>query len=194
MIFIFYLLQTINLKSFVLDFVAGVMEEIIISLEPVLHRAERFLLWHNRYVSLMAFVLLHGVFYAVACAGLRPFCAIVLVLFAFHLLDFFKKRTTTNDETHLSTVTQFVLQSYRYLWQTHDQFNSIKSRNRTKSSILLMLVCLLSAYVGVKINGFYVSYLLMFGLFTLPAVVHHKLAHKVLKRLAPILEQLDQSM
>jgi hypothetical protein len=57
-----------------------------------------------------------------------------------------------------------------------------------------MIICLIFAYIGVKINGFYVSYLFMLILFTLPAIVYHKLTTKLLKRLAPILEQLDQSM
>ncbi|CAF4201359.1 unnamed protein product, partial [Rotaria magnacalcarata] len=34
----------------------------------------------------------------------------------------------------------------------------------------------------------------MLILFTLPAIVYHKLIPKLLQRLAPVLEQLDQSM
>ena len=170
------------------------MEDIILSLEPTFHRLERFILWHNRYASLVAFAIGHGIFYAIARAGLRPFCAITIILLIFHLLDCLKKKRLNNEEKNLSELTQFVLRSYRYVWQTHDQLNTIKTENRLKFSLIIMIICVIFAYIGMKINGFYVSYLFMLILFTLPAVVYHKLIPKLLKRLAPILEQLDQSM
>jgi hypothetical protein len=170
------------------------MEDIILSLEPLFHRLERFLLWHNRYASLFAFAIGHGIFYAIARAGLRPFCAITIILLIFHLLDCLKKKRLNNEEKNLSELTQFVLRSYRYVWQTRDQLNTIKTENRLKFSLIIMVICVVLAYIGVKINGFYVSYLFMLILFTLPAIVYHKLISKLLKRLAPILEQLDQSM
>jgi Flp pilus assembly protein TadB len=170
------------------------MEDIILSLEPAFHRVERFLLWHNRYASLIAFAIGHGIFYAIARSGLRPFCAITIVLLILHILDCIKKKRVNNEEQNLSELTQFVLRSYRYGWQTHEQLNTIKTENRLKYSLIIMIICLIFAYIGVKINGFYVSYLFMLILFTLPAIVYHKLTTKLLKRLAPILEQLDQSM
>jgi hypothetical protein len=171
------------------------MEDIIISLEPAFHRIERFILWHNRYVSLLAFAFGHCIFYGIARAGLRPFCAITLVLLIFHILDCFKKkRLHDEEEKKLSELTQLVLRLYRQLWQTHEQFNTIKIENRMKYSIIILLICLMFAYIGVKINGFYVSYITMLILFTLPAIIYHKLTSKLIKRLAPILEQLDQSM
>ncbi len=68
------------------------MEDIILSLEPAFHRVERYLLWQNRYASIIAFALGHGIFYAIARAGLRPFCAITIVLLILHLLDCIKKK------------------------------------------------------------------------------------------------------
>lgn len=170
------------------------MEEIIVSLEPVFHRVERFLLWHNRYASLLAFALGHGLFYAIARTGLRPFCAVTMVLFVLHLLDCLKKKRADAAEKNLSELTQLVLNSYRRTWQTHEKLNTIKTENRRKYSLIVALVCLALAYIGVKINGFLVSYLVMLLLFTLPAVVYHRIVPKLLKRLAPLLEQLDQSM
>jgi len=170
------------------------MEDIILSLESGFHRIERFLLWHNRYASLLAFSLGHGIFYAIARAGLRPFCAITIVLLILHILDCIKKKRLYNEEKNLSELTQLVLRSYRHICQTHEKLNIIKTENRTKYSLIISIICVMLAYIGVKINGFYVSYLVMLILFTLPAIVYHKLMQKLLKRLAPILEQLDQSM
>jgi hypothetical protein len=170
------------------------MEDIILSLEPGFHRIERFLLWHNRYASLLAFSLGHGIFYAIARAGLRPFCAITIVLLILHILDCIKKKRLFNEEKNLCELTQLVLRSYRHTCQTHEKLNIIKTENRAKYSLIIIIICVMLAYIGVKINGFYVSYLVMLILFTLPAIVYHKLMQKLLKRLAPILEQLDQSM
>ena len=173
------------------------MEDIIISLEPAFNRVERFILWHNRYASLAAFVLGHGIFFAIARAGLRPFCAVALVVLLFHILDCFKHKRAqlfNNEEKNLSELTQLVLRSYRHVCETHERLNTLKTENRLKYSILIIAVCLALAFIGVKINGFYVSYITMFILFTLPAIVYHKLIPKLLRRLAPVLEQLDQSM
>ncbi len=173
------------------------MEDIIVSLEPAFHRVERFILWHNRYASLLAFLLGHCIFYAIARAGLRPFCAIMLVVLIFHILDCLKQKRSqliTTEEKNFCELTQLVLRSYRHLCQTHEKLNTLKTENRVKYSIIIILICLILAYIGVKINGFYVSYLTMLILFTLPAIVYHKLIPKLLKRLAPVLEQLDQSM
>lgn len=173
------------------------MEDIIISLEPAFNRVERFILWHNRYASLLAFFVGHCIFYAIARAGLRPFCAIMLVVLMFHILDCLKKKRShllANGEENLSELTKLVLRSYRQLWETHEILNTLKTENRVKYSVIIIIACLILAYIGVKISGFYVSYIAMLILFTLPAVVYHKLIPKLLKRLAPILEQLDQSM
>ena len=174
------------------------MEDIIVSLEPVFHRVERFILWHNRYASLVAFLLGHCIFYAIARAGLRPFCAVTLVLLMFHILDCLKQKRSSslviNDEKKFCELTQLVLRSYRHICQTHEKLNTLKTENRLKYSLIIIFICLLFAYIGVKINGFYVSYITMLILFTLPAIVYHKLIPKLLRRLAPVLEQLDQSM
>ncbi|CAF3409077.1 unnamed protein product [Rotaria socialis] len=173
------------------------MEDIIISLEPAFHRVERFILWHNRYASLLAFFLGHCIFYAIAKAGLRPFCAVMLVVLVFHVLDCLKKKRShalVNGEENLSELTKFVLRSYRHVCATHEKLNTLKTDNRVKYSITIIVICLILAYIGVKINGFYVSYIIMLILFTLPAIVYHKLIPKLLQRLAPVLEQLDQSM
>jgi hypothetical protein len=170
------------------------MENIILSLEPAFHRVERYLLWQNRYASILAFTLGHGIFYAIARAGLRPFCAMTIVLFILHLLDCIKKKRVFDEEKNCSQLTQLVLQSYRNVCQTQDKLQTIKTENRVKYSLIIILICLLLAYIGMKINGFYVSYLVMLVLFTLPAIKYHKILPKVLKRLAPLLEQLDESM
>ena len=170
------------------------MEDIILSLEPVFHRIERFILWHNRYGSLFAFILGHGIFYSIARVGLRPFCAITLVLLLFHILDCIKRKRLYDNENKFSELTQLILRSYRYMCQTHENLNTIKTENRMKYLLIIIIICLIFAYIGMKINGFYVSYFVMLILFTFPAIVYHKLISKLLKRLAPILEQLDQSM
>ncbi|CAF2486968.1 unnamed protein product [Rotaria sp. Silwood2] len=173
------------------------MEDIIVSLEPAFHRVERFMLWHNRYASLLAFFIGHCIFYAIARAGLRPFCAITLVVLIFHMLDCLKKKRSNllvNGEQNLCELTKLVLRSYHHLCETHEKLNTLKTENRVKYSILIIIICLILAYIGVKINGFYVSYITMLILFTLPAIVYHKLIPKLLQRLAPVLEQLDQSM
>lgn len=173
------------------------MEDIIVSMEPAFHRVERFILWKNRYASLLAFGIGHAMFYAIARAGLRPFCAITLVVLIFHVLDTLKQKRiahSDNDDKNLCELTQLVLRSYRQLCQAHEKLNTLKTENRVKYSLFIIVVCLVLAVIGVKINGFYVSYLTMLVLFTLPAVVYHKLIPKLLKRLAPVIEQLDQSM
>ena len=173
------------------------MEDIIVSLEPAFHRVERFILWHNRYASLLAFVLGHCIFFAIAHAGLRPFCAIVLVVLVFHILDCLKQKRSVifnNEEQNLSELTQLVLRSYRHLCRTHERLNTLKTENRVKYSILIIAMCLALAFIGVKINGLWVSYLTMLILFTLPAVFYHKLIPKLLQRAGPVLQQLDESM
>ncbi|UJR36967.1 hypothetical protein I4U23_029675 [Adineta vaga] len=173
------------------------MEDLIVSLEPAFHRVERFILWKNRYASLLAFVLGHAIFYAIARAGLRPFCAITLVVLIFHILDSLKQKRShlsDHDDKNLCELTQLLLRSYRHLCQTHEKLNTLKTENRVKYSLIIIVICLTLAVIGVKINGFYVSYLTMLILFTLPAVVYHKLVSKLLQRLAPFIEQLDQSM
>jgi hypothetical protein len=170
------------------------MEDIILSLEPAFHRIENVVLWHNRYASLFVFILGHGIFYAIACTGLRPFCAITIVLFLFHILDCIKKKPIYTDEKDFSQLTRYALHSYRNLYQTQEKLNTIKTENRAKYSLIMIFICLILAYIGIKINGFYVSYIIMLILFTLPAIFYHKLIQKLLKRLLPILEQLDQSM
>jgi hypothetical protein len=84
------------------------MEDIIVSLEPAFHRIERFLLWHNRYASLLAFIFGHVIFYCIARAGLRPYCAITLIILIFHILDCIKKKRLYNDEKDLSELTKFL--------------------------------------------------------------------------------------
>lgn len=173
------------------------MEDIIVSLEPAFHRVERFILWKNRYASLLAFFIGHCIFYAIARAGLRPFCAITLVVLLFHILDSLKQKRShqlDTEDKNLCELTQLVQRSYRHLCQTHDKLTTLKTENRVKYSMIIIVLCLILAVIGVKINGFYVSYLTMLILFTLPAVVYHKLIPKLLQRLAPVLEQLDQSM
>jgi hypothetical protein len=170
------------------------MENIILSLEPTFHRIEKFLLWQNRYASIFAFILGHGIFYCIAQIGLRPFCAITIILLIFHLLDCIKKKQLYNDEKNLSELTKYIIKSYRNIYQTQEKLQTIKIENRLKYSLILIFICLLFAYIGIKINGFYVSYLFMIIIFTLPAIIYHKMIQKLLKRLAPILEQLDQSM
>ncbi|CAF1443713.1 unnamed protein product [Adineta steineri] len=172
------------------------MEDIIISLEPAFHRVERFILWKNRYASLLAFLIGHCIFYGIARAGLRPFCAITLVILIFHILDSLKQKRShlADDDKNLCELTQLVIRSYRHACQTHEKLNTLKTENRVKYSIIIIVICLALAFIGVKINGFYVSYITMLILFTLPAVVYHKLIPKLLRRLAPVLEQLDQSM
>ncbi|CAF1418060.1 unnamed protein product [Rotaria sp. Silwood1] len=170
------------------------MEDIILTLEPVFHRVEKFLLWHNRYASLFAFIFGHGIFYAIARAGLRPFCAITLVLFIIHILDCIRKKRLNDEEKNLSELTKLILRLYQYICHTHEKLNIIKTENRAKYSIIIIIISLILAYIGMKINGYYISYVVMLILFTLPAIVYHKLISKLLKRLAPILEQLDESM
>ena len=157
------------------------MEDLLISLEPIFQRVERFVLWHNRYISFVAFLVAHCLIYAVARAELRPLCAIALVLFVFHLLDCLRRKRSSDEQTNLSELTQFVLRCYRHLCQTQDR-------------VKYLLIFLLFAYVGIKLNGVYVSHLAMLIIFTFPAMVYHQLGRKLLKRLAPIFEQLDQSM
>ena len=173
------------------------MEDIILSLEPAFHRVERYILWQNRYTSFGAFVLGNLIFYAIARAGLRPFCALMLVVLIFHILDCLKQKRSqraTNDEKELCELTQLILRSYRHVCQTHEQLNTLKTENRVKYSLLIIAVCLILAVVGLRINGYYISYFIMLVLFTLPAIVYHKLIPKLLQRLRPFLEQLDQSM
>ena len=173
------------------------MEDIIVSLEPAFHRIERFILWHNQYASLLAFIIGHCIFYAIARIGLRPFCATILVILLFHILDCFKKKRShllVNEEKDLSELTQLILRSYRHIWETHDKLNTLKTENRAKYSILIIIICLILGCIGLKISGFYVSYIIMLMLFTLPAIVYHKLIPKLLQRLSPLLEQLDRSM
>lgn len=173
------------------------MEDIIRSLEPAFHRVERFILWHNRYASFAAFLIGNVIFYAMARAGLRPFCGIMLVILAFHILDCFKRKRAhllNSDDQQFCELTQLILRSYRYVCQTHERLNTLKTENRVKYSLLISLICLILAIVGMKINGYYISYLIMLTLFTLPAIVYHKLIPKFLKRIAPVLEQFDRSM
>lgn len=48
--------------------------------------------------------------------------------------------------------------------------------------------------IGIKIKGLYLSYLLFWIVFFVPAVLHYELPKKLLRKALPLLEQLDQSM
>ena len=170
------------------------MEDLILALEPAFHRTEKFLLWQNRYASFVIFALGHGIFYGIARASLRPICAMTIVLFLFHLLDCFRRKQIISDENNCSELTRLILQTYRSICQTGEKLQTIKIENRRKYSFILILLSFFTAFLGMKINGFYISYLFMLILFTLPAIKYHRILPKVLKRLAPILEQLDESM
>lgn len=176
------------------SFISDPMEDLILALEPAFHRLERFLLWHNRYASILVFAIGHAIFYGIARAGLRPFSAIAIVLFLFHLLDCFRRKRSMTEEENLSELTRLILQSYRHLCQTGEKFQTIKTINRRKYSFILIVICIILAFLGMKIHGFYISYFFMLILFTLPAIKYHRLLPKLLIRLAPVLEQLDQSM
>lgn len=173
------------------------MEDIILSLEPAFYRVERYILWQNGYKSFLAFLFGNGLFYAIARAGLRPFCALFVVLFGFHILDSLKQRRSQplpNDENQYCELTKLILRSYRQVCQTHEQLLTLKNENRLKYSLLIMIVCAILAIVGLKFSGYYISYFIMLVLFTLPGIIYHKLIPKLLKRVAPVLEQFDRSM
>ena len=48
--------------------------------------------------------------------------------------------------------------------------------------------------LGVKVRGFYLSYLFFWMIFSVPAIIYYELAWKLVSRALPILEQLDRSM
>ncbi|CAF0809191.1 unnamed protein product [Didymodactylos carnosus] len=175
------------------------MEDIIISLEPALNRIERLIFWKNRYATLLAFIALHIIFYSIARAGLRPFCAVVLVCLVFHILDCLKrkrhfKKTDDNEKEKLCELTRLVLRSYRSVCHAYQSLSTLKTENKAKYSLVLFIFCLLFAGIGLKLNGFYFTYITLLILFTLPGIVYHKLVQKFFTRIKPILEQLDQSM
>ena len=50
------------------------------------------------------------------------------------------------------------------------------------------------AVIGAKIRGFYLSYMVFWFLFFVPAILHYNLPRKLLNKALPFLEQLDHSM
>lgn len=170
------------------------MENLILSFEPLFHRIDQFVLWKNRYASVIAFFISHGLFYIIAYAGLKPYCGITLILFLFHIFDCLKRKHLNEEEKNCSDLTQLILRIYRSMCNSYEKLNMLKTENHMKYSLILIIICSMFAYVGVKINGYYVSYIVMLSILILPAIIYHRLVPKLLKRLAPLLEQLDQSM
>jgi hypothetical protein len=50
------------------------------------------------------------------------------------------------------------------------------------------------AVVGAKVRGFFLSYLIFWFLFFVPAILHYNIPRKLLNKAIPFLEQLDHSM
>ena len=57
--------------------------------------------------------------------------------------------------------------------------------------LVFWVACLV---VGVKIKGFYLTYLFFWIIFSFPAIIYYEVPWKILSRALPILEQLDHSM
>jgi hypothetical protein len=52
----------------------------------------------------------------------------------------------------------------------------------------------MAGVIGFKIKGFYLSYVLFWIVFFVPAIIHYDLLRKLLRKAMPLLEQLDHSM
>jgi hypothetical protein len=52
----------------------------------------------------------------------------------------------------------------------------------------------MAGVIGFKIKGFYLSYVLFWIVFFVPAIIHYDFLRKLLRKAMPLLEQLDHSM
>ena len=52
----------------------------------------------------------------------------------------------------------------------------------------------MAGVIGFKIKGFYLSYVLFWIVFFVPAIIHYDILRKLLRKAMPLLEQLDHSM
>jgi hypothetical protein len=58
----------------------------------------------------------------------------------------------------------------------------------------MLLFWSMTTIVGIKIKGIYLSYCLFWIVFFVPAIIHYELPKKLLRKMLPLLEQLDHSM
>lgn len=198
------------------------VNEIVLAIDPFLCKIEQILLWKHKGKSMAIFTLCHFLFWLFLNYNIRTYCTISVVLLIFHLLDMYrtKKRRdliklhqsnkniteaeeiiqSPKNESHsnlyssLSSLGKFIIYFKQKISIVYNQLNRLKRRNRFLYFTAMLIFWSMTAIIGTRIQGFYLSYIVFWIIFTVPAVVHFDIPKKILSRALPLLEQLDQSM
>lgn len=197
------------------------VNEIVLAIDPFLVKIEQILLWKNKLKTGAVFTCSHFLFWLFLNYNIRTYFTISSVFLVLHLLDAYrtKKRRElirlqsinkninenelTSDRkdpneqnfyTSLSSLGKFIIYFNNKLGVVYTQLNRLKRRNRLLYFLTMLTFWSMTAIIGAKIHGYYLSYIVFWIIFVVPAIVHFDMPRKLLSRFLPLLEQLDHSM
>jgi len=180
------------------------VNEIVLAIDPFLCKIEQILLWKNKLKSCAVFTFCHFLFWLFLNYNIRTYCTISCVFLCLHLLDAYrtKKRrelirlqnSNKNINESLSSLGRFIIYFNTKLAFVYGKLNKLKRRNRFLYFLAMFIFWSMTAIIGAKIQGFYLSYILFWMVFFIPAIIHFDIPRKLLSRALPLLEQLDHSM
>lgn len=177
------------------------VKEIVLAIDPALHKIEEILLWKNKFKTIGVFTLIHFVFWLFMLFNLRTYCLISFVFLFLHLLDGYrtkKRREIIRSKQilveNISSLGRYIIYIYAKLVQLWTKLKKIKQKNRLKYFLIMFLSWSMTTVIGVKIRGIYLAYFLFWIVFFVPAILHYDILKKLLRKALPLLEQLDHSM
>lgn len=179
------------------------VQEIVLAIDPALCKIEKILLWKNKLKTCGVFTLSHVIIWLMYTYNIRTYCTLAIICLGFHLLDAYrtKKRreilklqANKNVVEGLSSLGRFIIYFNNKLKLALVKLNKLKRRNRLIYFFVMLTFWSMTAIIGTKIQGFYLSYSLFWIIFFVPAIIHFDIPRKLLRRILPLLEQLDHSM
>jgi hypothetical protein len=180
------------------------VKEIVLAIDPTLRRVEEILLWRNKVKTGCVFTccnILFGLFYLFS---VRTYCIMSFVGILLHLLDAYrtKKRkrlqrlqeVKPNVIENVSPLGKYILFVHSKVCSVFEKLNEFKKHNRVHYFVGMCSILVITAMLGIKVRGVYLTYSMFWIIFFVPAIIHYDMARKLLRRCVPLLEQLDQSM
>lgn len=182
------------------------VKEVLLAIDPAMRHIEEILLWKNKFKTGAVFTTFHFLFWLLQTFNIRTYCTLAFLCLCLHLLDAYRVKrrrqlikmhhaSPTKDLSEtLSSLGHYILYVHvklQFIWK---RLRKLKQKNRLQYFLLMLTFWTLMTILGVKVRGFFLSYLLFWFLFFVPAILHYNLARKLLNKALPFLEQLDHSM
>lgn len=179
-----------------------IIDEMVLAIDPALHKVEEILLWQNKFKTGAVFTFFHFLFWLFQNFNIRTYCTISCVLLVLHLLDAYrtKKRREilrlqqSSKSKNVSSIGRYIIFVYTKLMSLWNELIKLKRKNRLQYFLLVIVLWSMGGVIGYKIKGFYLSYALFWIVFFVPAIIHYDLMRKLIRKAMPLLEQLDHSM